>query len=92
MSEFVRGDVLAQIGVVGVLFIVKSIEKDGYTCDYYINGTRQIVVEAWVSFKAGNNRMVKVDEWDFRKDKIKEIDGQESSEGVLTSAQQYGII
>ena len=72
-ERFKRGDVLAQIGVLNVLFIVKSIEKDGYTCDYYINGTRQIVVEAWVSFKAGNDRMVKVDEWDFGKDKPKDI-------------------
>ena len=46
MSEerFNRGDVLAQIGVSNILFIVKSIEKDGYTCDYYINGTRNTVV------------------------------------------------
>lgn len=53
----------------------KDSDSDGYYVDFFKLGERRR--RFYVAASEAHNNMVKVDEWDFRKDKPKGVDGQE---------------
>ena len=63
MTEFRRGDVLAEIYNTKICWIVKEVIADGYYVDAWFDGSYH-KSGTWISFKSARRDLVKVDEWD----------------------------
>lgn len=63
MNEFVKNDVLAEIGNEKILWIVRKVAEDGYIFDAFFDGKFHVIGN-WMGFWVVHKHMVKVDEWD----------------------------
>jgi hypothetical protein len=63
MNEFVKNDVLAEIGNAKILWIVREVAQDGYIFDAFFDGKFHVIGN-WMGFWVVHRHMVKVDEWD----------------------------
>lgn len=63
MNEFVKNDVLAEIGNAKILWIVREVIVDGYICDAFFDGKFHVIGN-WMSFRVAHKWLIKVDEWD----------------------------
>lgn len=63
MNEFVKNDVLAEIGNAKILWIVREVTVDGYIFDAFFDGKFHVIGN-WVSFRVAHVHLVKVDKWD----------------------------
>ena len=73
MTEFKKGDVLAEIYNTKIFWIVREIVSDGYYVDAWFDGSYH-KSGTWISFRRGTDDLVKVDEWNWGEGKMKGID------------------
>ena len=71
--EFKENDILVEIGNKGFFWVVSRVCEDGYYMDsffdgkFHFNGT-------WISFRVASKNLVKVDEWDWQRQRMKGIE------------------
>ena len=73
MNEFVKNDVLAEIGNAKILWIVDKVADDGYFVASFWDG-RVHVLGTWMSFRTAHESLIKVDEWDDVNKKMKDVE------------------
>ena len=73
MTEFKKGDVLAEIWHTKIYWIVKAIDRHGYYIDAWFDGSYH-KSGTWISFRSASRDLVKVDEWDEKRKRMKGID------------------
>ena len=73
MNEFVKNDVLAEIGNVKILWIVDKVVNDGYFVASFWDG-RIHATSTWMSFRTAHEFLIKVDEWDDVNKKMKNVE------------------
>ena len=73
MNEFVKNDVLAEIGNAKILWIVDEVANDGYFVASFWDG-RVHTLGSWMSFEMAHRQLVKVDEWDDENNRMKNVE------------------
>lgn len=73
MNEFVKNDVLAEIGNEKILWIVDEVVNDGYLVASFWDGMVH-TLGTWMGFEMAHEQLVKVDEWDDENNRMKNVE------------------